>query len=100
MPLDFYDINDIHLNRKLFEVGYADFEILEPLLSSFTKTTGLTIDPYATTRMYAGHIRLIISLIREYLLKLKSDKPKEYEMLSRLLIHFECVQEGYIIVGD
>ena len=100
MPLDFYDINDIHLDRKLFEVGYADFEVLSPILSSFKKTTGLTIDLYATTRIYAGHVRLIISLIREYLLKLKSSKPKEYEMLSHLVMHFEYVQEGFIIVGD
>jgi len=100
MPLDFYDITDIHLNSKLFEVGYADFEVLEPILSSFTKTTGLTIDPYATTRMYAGHVRLIISLIQEYLIKLKRDKPEEYKTLSRMLTHFESVQEGFIIVGD
>jgi hypothetical protein len=100
MALDFYDINDIHLGRKLFEVGYVDFEVLGPILSSFKRVTGIAIDPYGTTRIYAAHIRLIMSLIQEYLLKSKELKPKEDEILNFVLAHFEQVQEGFIIIGD
>ncbi|WP_114939900.1 hypothetical protein [Mucilaginibacter endophyticus] len=100
MPLDLYDINDIHLNNKLFEIEYADFEIVESVFSSFKKTTGITIDPYGTTRIYAGHIKLIISLTKEYLSNLKEDKQRVQERLNDLIARLESVKDGFIIVGD
>jgi len=100
MPLDLYDINDVHLNNKLFEIEYADFEIVESVLSSFKKTTGITIDPYGTTRIYAGHIKLIISLTKEYLSKIKEDKQRVQERLNDLIARLESVKDGFIIVGD
>lgn len=100
MPLDFYDINDVRLNKKLFGIEHADFEILGPVLFGFKKVTGVTIDPYGTTRIYASHIKLVVSLIEEYLLNLKDGKQELQETLSNLVAHFENVKDGFIIIGD
>lgn len=100
MPLDFYDINDIRLSQKLFELDETDIETLEPVLSSLKKTTGVTIDPYGTTRIYANHIWLMISLIQRSLLTLNNSILSKHAILSRVLARFKEVQEGFIIIGD
>ncbi|SEM97761.1 hypothetical protein SAMN05192574_10256 [Mucilaginibacter gossypiicola] len=100
MPLDFYDINDIQLNEKLFEIEYADLEIAESVAFSFKKATGITIDPYGTTRIYAGHARVIILLIKEHLSNLKDDKQRVKKRLNELVARLESVKDGFIIVGD
>lgn len=100
MPLDFYDINDIQLNKKLFGIEHIDFEILGPVMFSFKKATGVTIDPYGTTRIYAAHIKLIVPLIKEHLLNLKDGKHGLQKILSDLIALFESVEDGFIIIGD
>ena len=101
MPLDFYDISDIQLRQKLFEISHADFEALNEALTKLKEVSSIAIDPYGTTRIYPNNVKLIISLIRDQLSNAKIDiqAPKR-KALNLVLGYLETVSDGLLIIGD
>lgn len=101
MPLDFYDISDIQLRQKLFEISHADFEALNEALTKLKEVSSIAIDPYGTTRIYPNHVKLIISLIKDQLSKAKIDKKLlKHNGLNLILGHLETASGGLLIIGD
>lgn len=101
MALDFYDLNDTHHKRKLFEIEHKELEELEEVLSKFKNKTGLTIDPYGGIRIYRDHAMLIASIIKDQIDKLnaKSEIPKK-ESLVRIYTDLSSVSDGFLVIGD
>src|ERR1700748_1223844 len=99
MALDFYDIADINLKRKLFEISLKDWTELNEILVEFYKATGLRIDEYGANRIYASHVRLIVSNIETYLDDTKTLSSTRIK-LKRIVKVFLDVKDGFLIVGD
>jgi hypothetical protein len=102
MALDFYDIDDNKQISKLFYLSESDFELLYEALLKLKQVSGLTIDPYGTTKVYSRHIYSIIEYIDSTIANLNdfgNEKIQKYT-LQRIGDNFRKVKEGFLIIGD
>ena len=84
MGLDIY----LALNKNEIIATIDSLQSIEIALEEFSKKTGITIDPYGTTHLYADHIQLIFSLI---------PKPNQWTIVFQKALD---ANTGLIIEGD
>jgi len=99
MALDFYEIGDIRLTKRLFSLDDKQLDTLNDAFIELEKITGNYIDPYGTNRIYQEHVEIILTFIKS---RLSIDREKK-----TIQSHFEMVEEfsgkarnGLLAVGD
>jgi hypothetical protein len=63
MAIEIYSSNDTTRGKLLFSLDFASHQLLSRKIGELKTKTGITIDPYGTTRLYRNHACLLAGLI-------------------------------------
>lgn len=96
MALDFYNLNDKKHKELLFQINTNELDLIRDALNKFKKLTGIEIDPYGDTRIYAEHALLLAGLIKDSL----DNQNVDDEQVNQIYKNFTGVSDGFIAIGD
>lgn len=106
MAIEFYNIDDIGLENKLFEISQTDFDYLDDILMKLTQVSGIVIDLYGRTVVYGDHVQYLINNLRDFLSlsgyneKYAKKNSIQCSTLASIIKKLEIVKSGAIIIGD
>jgi hypothetical protein len=101
MALDFYDLNDIKFEEKLFDLSEFEFGVMEFIFIELHKRTGIHIDFYGTCRLYSDHIKIIIEMMENHISSLREMHDNSIAIILRdIMKKLLNAANGVIIVGD
>lgn len=98
MALDFYEMDDIRLQKILFSLDDKQLNKLHDLFEEFRKLTGNYINPYGTNRIYQDHIELILSLIKGHLNT--NTKKDNKQIFMKIVVELSKSKNGLLAIGD
>jgi hypothetical protein len=99
MALDLYDLNDVRLTELICSLNDAELNTLEVCLAELKQKTGITLDPYSTTRLYQNQIDIISRCLFSRQLQ-DVTKYKREDLAAIIREKLSIFKDGLIAIGD
>lgn len=97
--LDCYDLGAGREADVLFSFPARLLAALAPALAALEERSGITIDPYGTTRLSANHIALLLTLVGERI-EARQLRDAEWPALRAFLSGRAALGAGIRLEGD